>query len=430
MKCNTQNAKIKAITDETMVVGIDIGSETHYARAFNNRGIEFSSKPFAFSNSEDGFAKLKAWMEDLMDRHSMKDVVPGMEPTGHYWFNLGEFLQNNGMRPVHVNPYHVKQSKELDDNSPSKNDRKDPKVIAGLVNTGRYFYPYIPEDEYAEARSLSNQRIQAQENLTRAKNRYARWLSIYFPEYRDVYVKLDAISGLMVLRTAPLPEDIVKLGVDGINQIWREEKLKGAGRKRAKTLVNAAEHSIGSKKAPEAARYEISNLLDEIEMYGRRVDELTKMLDEKVSEIPNAEKLLEIKGIGQKTVQGFVAEVGDIGRFDDPKQLQKLAGYAIVEESSGKHKGESHISYRGRKRLRYILYEAALTAVSRNAEFKEIYRYYQTRDKNPLKKMQALIAVACKLIRVFYAILTKGVEYDGRKMLNDIHRPMKEAKAA
>ena len=32
------------------------------------------------------------------------------------------------------------------------------------------------------------------------------------------------------------------------------------------------------------------------------------------------EKLLAIKGVGMSTVIGFVAEVGDIGRFTDPKQ--------------------------------------------------------------------------------------------------------------
>ena len=40
------------------------------------------------------------------------------------------------------------------------------------------------------------------------------------------------------------------------------------------------------------------------------------------------------------TVCGFIAEVGDIIRFDNPKQLQKLAGYAIVSNNSGKHNGE------------------------------------------------------------------------------------------
>jgi transposase len=35
---------------------------------------------------------------------------------------------------------------KLDDNSPSKNDRKDPKTIAMLVKDGRYREVYIPED--------------------------------------------------------------------------------------------------------------------------------------------------------------------------------------------------------------------------------------------------------------------------------------------
>ena len=65
MKSNTQNAKITAITEKTLIVGIDVGSETHYARAFSWRGFEFSRKPLEFSNSEEGFETLKAWIEDL-----------------------------------------------------------------------------------------------------------------------------------------------------------------------------------------------------------------------------------------------------------------------------------------------------------------------------------------------------------------------------
>ena len=430
MKNNTQNEKIARITDETMVVGIDIGSEMHYARAFTNRGIEFSSKPFAFPNNEEGFAAFQTWAEDLMAKNGMTRIIVGMEPTGHYWFNLGAFLMDCGVEIVHVNPYHVKQSKELDDNSPSKNDRKDPKVIAGLVNGGRYLFPYMPKEDFAEIRNLSYMRDQVREQMIRLKNRFARWISLYFPEYKGVYSTPDAISGLMALRAAPLPEDIVKLGVDGIIRIWREAKLKGLGRRRAEALVKAAEHSIGYKEGLGAARMEISYLLEDIERCKARLAELAPLLEQAISKIPNTDKLLGIKGIGNRTVQGFLAEVGDIGRFDNPKQLQKLAGLAIVESESGKQKGEHHISYRGRKKLRYDLFQGALCVVSKNAEFKEIYEYYRTRKENPLKKMQALIAVACKLIRVFYVILTKGVAYDGTKMLNDIHRRQETEKAA
>ena len=423
MNYNTQNKKIASITEKTLIVGIDVGSTTHYARAFDWRNYEYSKKPFAFSNDEEGFMAFKFWIEDIASKNGKDKIIPGMEPTGHYWFNLGMFLQENEMRIVHVNPHHVKKSKELDDNNPNKNDRKDPKTIAALVNEGRFTYPYIPTGIYAEIRNLSNLRFQTQEEITRIKNRIARWFSIYFPEYKDVYGQLDAISGMMILKQAPLPADIVKLGVEGVNKIWREAKLRAVGYKRAKTLVNKAEHSVGSHEAPNVARVELTNLLCDYEMYSKRMDSLMETIEERLREIPYIDKLLEIKGIGMITVCGFIAEVGDISRFDNPKQLQKLAGYAIVSNSSGKHNGESHISYRGRKRLRYVLYEAAISLVGKNAEFKEIHNYYLTRDNNPLKKMQSIIAVACKVIRIFYAILTKGIDYDGNKMLKDIVRP-------
>ena len=427
MNYNTQNEKIKSITEKTLIVGIDVGSETHYARAFDWRNYEYSKKPLAFSNNEVGFATFKAWVEEMAEKQGKDVVISGMEPTGHYWFNLGLYLQDNGMKLVHVNPHHVKKSKELDDNNPNKNDRKDPTTIAALVNEGRFSYPYIPTGIYAEIRNLSNLRLQAQEEMTRIKNRIARWFSIYFPEIKDVYKNLDAVSGMMVLKVAPLPQDIKKLGVEGINQIWRNAKLRAAGRKRAKTLLEAAKHSIGSQEAPDSARMELNHLLYDYERYQKRIEKLMDKLEEKLSEIPYIDKLLKIKGVGLKTVSVLIAEVGDIRRFDNPKQLQKLAGYGIVECSSGKHKGESHISYRGRKRLRYVLYEAAISLIARNEEFKEIHKYYRTRENNPLKKMQSVIAVACKALRIFYTILTKGIEYNGGKLIQDIKRPQRMA---
>ena len=230
-----------------------------------------------------------------------------------------------------------------------------------------------------------------------------------------------------MLKEAPLPEDIIKLGAEGVNRIWRNAKLRGVGMKRARNLVSAAEHSIGSKEAPEAARIELRNLLNDMDVYAARLEELLRNIEEKLKEIPYIDKLLAIKGIGLVTVSGFIAEVGDIRRFDNPKQLQKLAGYAIVADDSGKHNGESRISYRGRKRLRYVLYEAAISLIGKNAEFREIYEYYRSRKENPLKKMQSVVAVACKVIRVFYAILTKGVDYDAKKLLGDIRRPQVQA---
>lgn len=98
MKYNTQNAKIESITEKTLIVGIDVGSETHYARAFDWRNYEYSKKPLEFSNNEAGFVTFKVWMEELAEKYGKDVVIPGMEPTGHYWFNLGAYLQDNGMK--------------------------------------------------------------------------------------------------------------------------------------------------------------------------------------------------------------------------------------------------------------------------------------------------------------------------------------------
>ena len=51
----TQNEKIEQVTDTTMVVGIDIGSQTHYARAVDNRGRELTKRVFSFKNDLEVF---------------------------------------------------------------------------------------------------------------------------------------------------------------------------------------------------------------------------------------------------------------------------------------------------------------------------------------------------------------------------------------
>ena len=49
---------------------------------------------------------------------------------------------------------------------------------------------------------------------------------------------------MLILKKAPLPKDILTLGVEGVNQIWRDAKIRAVGKARAKTLVEAAEHSV------------------------------------------------------------------------------------------------------------------------------------------------------------------------------------------
>ena len=419
----TQNEKLNQLSERSIVIGVDIASELHYARAFDWRGVELG-KVFKFANSTEGFKDYYAWIERLK-RLTQKDrIVVGAEPTGHYWFGLASYLKEQNIKLVLVNPFHVKRSKEFDDNHPSKTDAKDPKTIAKLVIEGRYNEPYIPEGIYAELRIATACRMRIQKEMNSIKNRIQRWLKIYFPEHGDVFGKFDAISSMLVLQEAPLPSDIEKLGAEGINRIWRDNKLRAVGMKRAKSLYEAAQKTIGCTEGESCSRMEIKLLLQDYHNKTAQYQAVMEVVDGLCRQIPEVAKLLEIKGVGLVTVAGFISEVGDIRRFNSPKQIQKLAGLALRESSSGKHKGQTTISKRGRARLRAILFQAVMPLVAKNTEFAEIHKYYTTRIKNPLKKKQSLIALCCKLIRVFYVILTKGIDYDSQKLIKDIHRPV------
>jgi len=418
----TQNERILQITEKTLIVGIDIGSEIHYARAFNFRGVEFG-KLLIFSNTVEGFTKLGEWAGKIAGTNGFTDVMLGMEPTGHYWFNLAENTIKSGMRIVLVNPHHVKKSKELDDNNPSKTDRKDPKTIAMLVKDGRYMEPYIPEGIYKELRTAMDSRWRLVKELSAIKNRISRWICIHYPEFLKVFGDWEGKAALLILNECPTPKKIVEKGIDGIIAIWKKHKIRAVGRKRAVKLVEAAKTSIGTSEVFLSAENDLMMLLEDYERKMSQYERTMALVESLAIQIPGFDKMLEIKGIGLITAAGFVAEVGDIFRFKHSKQIQKLAGLSLKGNRSGKHKGETTICKRGRKRLRYYLTFGIMPLLSKNEEFRALHQYYTTRKDRPLKKMQSLVALSNKLIRIFYTILTKNIAYDPQKMMNDIKRP-------
>lgn len=425
----TQNKKISQIKNSTLIIGVDIAKYEHVARAQDFRGFEYGSA-LTFNNSDSGFKDLIKWAKNLSERYEKKEIIVGMEPTGHYWFNIGHFLNKEGIKLVLVNPMHVKKSKELDDNSPTKNDHKDAKVIAQLVKDGRYSEPVIPQGSYADLRIAMDERSDINTLLSSIKNKIHRWLDKYFPEFFTVFKNWEGKAALITLRKFPFPEDIIRLGEYQVLKIWKEDVKRAVGTKRAEKLVNAARVSIGIKAGKEMALRQLNNLLDRYEMLMNQMEELQTDIENILSLIPGTDAMLSMTGIGICTVAGFLSEVGGLNNYSHPKQIQKLAGLNLKENSSGKHKGETRITKRGRPKLRALLFKAIMPIVSKNPEFKELHKYYTTRNNNPLKKKQSLIALCSKLIRVLYALGRKGTIYSPDKLLKDINGKKTEMKVA
>nr|WP_245590465.1 IS110 family transposase [Aneurinibacillus terranovensis] len=188
-------------------------------------------------------------MKELQRIHAKTIIVFGIELTGHYWFPLAEFLQNEGIQVVVVNPHHVNKSKELEDNSPTKNDYKDARVIADLIRNGKYTEPKFPKSVYADLRILMNLREKVMVNLGQVQRCIQNWLDRFFSEYTQVFKDWEGKASLITLHGFPTPDEIVSLGANEILKRWKTEVKRGVGLKRAEKLVAAAATSIGLKEA-------------------------------------------------------------------------------------------------------------------------------------------------------------------------------------
>src|SRR5690625_2485171 len=146
----TQNNRLAQITAQTLIIG-DVAKHKHVARAIDDRGVDLT-KRLIFTNTQDGCQKLMESAATIAQAHGHPNIMIDMQPTVHYWLNFAYYLNAEGIKTVVVNPMKVKRSKELDDDSPTKNDTKDAKVIAQVIRDGRYHEPILPEDIYADLR--------------------------------------------------------------------------------------------------------------------------------------------------------------------------------------------------------------------------------------------------------------------------------------
>lgn len=243
-----------------------------------------------------------------------------------------------------------------------------------------------------------------------------------------VFKNLLGKASMWVLRYCPFPQDVLQCDPEGLAVCLKLAAGNRMGMKRVKRLVEATSASVGVKVGIEGARRKLSSCLDEVEFYRRQLEVVEARMAELLDKLPEAKLLMSIPGVGPVVAATVLGEAGDLRRFKNWKQLRKLCGYNLVEQSSGQKKGQSVISKRGRPGLRHILYLAALAAVAKNREFRELYASLTMRPRNPLKGKQALVAVATKILRIMFALVKSGQRYCPGKLMD--RRRQEAVKAA
>lgn len=412
----SQNLKFDAIENTDAIVGIDIAKNVHWAGIILPNGKEIK-KSFSFHNNRKGFESLVETVKNVLIMLNLKKAIVGMEPTGHYWKSCARYLKKiDWIKVVTVNPFHVKNAKEFDDNCQTKNDKKDCMTIARLIKDARFFEPYLPEGIWAELRNLSNTRAELVRKQNAVKCRLVAIIDEYFPEYAQVFKNVLSRTSEEILKECPFPEDIKSIGKEELLKHIKKTVKRGYSKKQVEKIYELANESIGTTEGIEGAKFQLNMYMEEAKLLDKQIKMTEQELERQLKETGFYESLISIQGIGIVSAATFVGEVGDINRFDSYEQIRRYAGLNLVENSSGNHKGKTTISKRGRSLLRSILYRMAFTMVNKNKEIKELYKYLTTRKENQLKKKQAIVAVIGKILQIIYAVVTKNEEYKAARV--------------
>jgi transposase len=391
--------KTKIVNSHTLLVTVDISKDKHTGYFRCPDGTEVL--PFEFSNDQRGFNKLYQMMESIKQQKQLVEAVLGFESTGPYAEPLVHYLKGKEVKLVQVNTAHTKKLKEVYDNSPGKTDRKDPKVIADLVELGRVLKVVIPEGICAELRRLTHARDRYIKTRNMLVNQLYDLGYIIFPELGQIIPNFQSKTAQYLLRHYPTPQQMRKVSQKKLEIMLRTLSRGRYGKEQAERLYQATLHSVGIREGLSSIVEEIKNILKAIDLQNRFIKKCEGDISRNLLQVPWSRELLSIKGIGEITVAGVIGEVVDFNNFTSTKEIEKFAGLNLFEISSGKHIGQRRISKRGRSFLRKVLYFGALNTIRKGGAFNEKYQRYLDRG---MPGNKALIAIARKLLRVMFAM--------------------------
>lgn len=402
---NRKNIALKRATvKDRIVVGIDIGKYWHVACALLPTG-EFL-KPMRFSNNGHGFTKLLDYISSA--RAERGEVLIGVESTGHYWEPLAYWLDKKGFKLVQVNPLHTKKAKDLLDNSPLKSDPKDAMIIADLIAQGKFLTFILPKGKFAELRQLMNSRARLAKARTARVNLLHYFVDKFFPEFTEVFPNLRTKSALYLLRNFFPPHRILSKEFEEMYRALKKISRGRVTRVKVEALYSLARDSVGVQEGLECLPPLIGQTLCSLEEIMEQMKEIENLAKGILAKIPQAKFLMSMKGIGPMIAATILGEVGDLGLYKRACEVIKLAGLNLYEVSSGIYKGRKRITKRGRSLLRYILYLAAVIQTKRGMP---LHNFYVSLIRRNVHKQKALIAVACKLLRILFALVRDGRSY-------------------
>ena len=395
-----------------LYVGIDVSSKTNVVYLMKPDGSKISN--FSVGNSLDGSKKLVRNILSALDKHSLSEVIIGLEATSVYSENLVYFLREDGslaeyLTKIHVlNPKQVKKFKDSYNDLP-KNDFVDSFIIADCLRFGRINKAvYLDDYRYIALKTLTRARFYAVQNLIKEKQRL---INIVFKKYSSltqdkvfsdkfgktalsVYTDFDSVDTLANMDLSELTEFIQKKGK---NRFSDPDSVAQALQKAARSSYRLP------KTVNDSVNQVLSISINSIRANEAQIKALEKAIAEQMDLIPNT--LQSIPGVGPVYAAGIIAEIGDINRFYSQAALAKYAGLAWSQHQSGDFESENtHLIHTGNRFLKYYLCEAAFSLVRCDTEYNRFY-HLKYNEVNKFQHKRALALTARKLVRLVFRLL-------------------------
>jgi transposase len=398
---------------EYLIVGMDIAKDRHHA-FFGTATGKTLLRRLVFNNDYEGFRRLLDQAEAARVRHGLKKVVYGMEPTANYHKPLGEYLITLGRTVVLVSGVLVKKNRESLDGRWDKHDVKDSANVADLISQGKCLYYEYPSAELRGLRGLLSlkRRLKKQEHGYRVRIRN-HLIAQYYPEMDRDYERLGA-TGLSVVRWCFPPSQITELDVESFIERVTSRRIRMQTRRRLEAIWEKAGESIGCDGVP-GVDHEAKVMVEGLKQIREMIKETEDRIQELCEQFPGYPYLLTIPGFGPDVSAKVLGAIGEPDRFQNGKQVLKLAGFDLSADRSGKDSDKAipEISKRGKADLRYALYQAALIASVQN---RDVMVYYtnklrgREREKGIQIKMR--VKLAAKLLVIAWTLMKKKEKFN------------------
>ena len=346
-----------------------------------------------------------------------KNIVAIMESTSIYHLPVENYFRSKAIDTIVINPKLVKQYR--DTLNKSKTDKLDCFKIARCY-LGTIDNLYQKQDEYFMFNPLARQYWSLVEGQTRLKNRYKQLIEIVFPEFNLLFNDLYSDLALNFIHDFPHPVLFVNRRNDYLmNYLKTKNGTTQAFRFKNKVL-KMKELAKNSLCYVSVDSLQVQNLIQVIEMIQYHKQEIEKIKNQLINNLKNTKlfKIINsIPGFGDFSTALFLAEFGDITRFNERKEFISFMGIDSITSQSGIASYHGPISKSGSKFARTILFNVVTTLIQISAHTDKgnpIYLFFRKKQSEGKHHYKCIIACENKLCKIIYKLCTSNCLYENK----------------